>query len=145
MSRSKQYKLSIVGLATSALIAAAFLTSVGWTYGYADRTLVVCSSGVLFFGGREPIGPPPGWYFTENISDPRILWLPELYGEGIGVPLWIPFVVIVVSSLVGVRRCRGHPPPHCQKCGYNLTGNVSGVCPECGRPIGRGPESVRPA
>jgi rubrerythrin len=21
---------------------------------------------------------------------------------------------------------------HCQKCGYNLTGNVSGVCPECG-------------
>ena len=23
----------------------------------------------------------------------------------------------------------------CQNCGYNLTGNVSGVCPECGRPI----------
>ena len=26
------------------------------------------------------------------------------------------------------------PPGHCQKCGYNLTGNVSGVCPECGEP-----------
>ncbi len=24
------------------------------------------------------------------------------------------------------------PPGHCQKCGYDLTGNVSGVCPECG-------------
>ncbi len=25
------------------------------------------------------------------------------------------------------------PPPHCcQHCGYNLTGNVSGICPECG-------------
>lgn len=24
------------------------------------------------------------------------------------------------------------PPGHCQKCGYNLTGNISGVCPECG-------------
>jgi hypothetical protein len=23
----------------------------------------------------------------------------------------------------------------CVKCGYDLTGNVSGVCPECGRPI----------
>ncbi|MGQ9649774.1 MAG: hypothetical protein ACUVXJ_06675 [Phycisphaerae bacterium] len=27
------------------------------------------------------------------------------------------------------------PPGHCQKCGYNLTGNVSGVCPECGEKI----------
>jgi hypothetical protein len=25
------------------------------------------------------------------------------------------------------------PPPHCcQGCGYDLTGNVSGRCPECG-------------
>jgi hypothetical protein len=24
--------------------------------------------------------------------------------------------------------------PHCTRCGYNLTGNVSGVCPECGTP-----------
>jgi len=22
----------------------------------------------------------------------------------------------------------------CKGCGYNLTGNVSGICPECGRP-----------
>ena len=25
--------------------------------------------------------------------------------------------------------------PHCAQCGYNLTGNVSGVCPECGTPV----------
>ncbi len=25
--------------------------------------------------------------------------------------------------------------PHCTRCGYNLTGNVSGVCPECGTPV----------
>jgi len=25
-----------------------------------------------------------------------------------------------------------HNPPACKQCGYNLTGNVSGVCPECG-------------
>jgi len=25
----------------------------------------------------------------------------------------------------------------CPKCTYDLTGNVSGVCPECGRPVGR--------
>lgn len=27
------------------------------------------------------------------------------------------------------------PPGHCQKCGYNLRGNVTGKCPECARPI----------
>jgi predicted RNA-binding Zn-ribbon protein involved in translation (DUF1610 family) len=24
------------------------------------------------------------------------------------------------------------PPYFCLTCGYNLTGNVSGICPECG-------------
>lgn len=27
--------------------------------------------------------------------------------------------------------------PQCRKCSYNLTGNVSGVCPECGTAIGQ--------
>ena len=25
--------------------------------------------------------------------------------------------------------------PRCTNCGYNLTGNVSGICPECGTPV----------
>lgn len=25
--------------------------------------------------------------------------------------------------------------PHCRNCSYNLTGNISGICPECGTPI----------
>jgi hypothetical protein len=28
-----------------------------------------------------------------------------------------------------------NPPGFCRACGYNLTGNVSGRCPECGTPI----------
>jgi hypothetical protein len=34
-------------------------------------------------------------------------------------------------SLLQRRPRRGH----CGECGYNLTGNVSGVCPECGSTI----------
>lgn len=35
-------------------------------------------------------------------------------------------------------RFRNHlfdtqPGPHCRECGYDLTGNVSGICPECGK------------
>jgi hypothetical protein len=28
------------------------------------------------------------------------------------------------------------PAGHCTACGYDLTGNVSGICPECGKPTG---------
>jgi hypothetical protein len=29
-----------------------------------------------------------------------------------------------------------HSRGHCWRCGYDLTGNVSGVCPECGEDTG---------
>ena len=41
---------------------------------------------------------------------------------------WPLFPII----LQRVRGCSGMPEGYCQKCGYNLTGNVSGKCPECG-------------
>ncbi len=38
-------------------------------------------------------------------------------------------------GVVALRHRRRIPPGHCQQCGYDLTGNESGVCPECGRPV----------
>lgn len=34
----------------------------------------------------------------------------------------------------GLRPRRKGTDPHCRHCEYNLTGNVSGICPECGHP-----------
>ncbi len=48
------------------------------------------------------------------------------------VPLWIPFLAIALPTYILWRRDRRHPPGHCQECGYDLTGNVTGVCSECG-------------
>ena len=57
----------------------------------------------------------------------------------------LPFLAIYgffASVVVGIPFWMFRPEkvfPHgtvCLKCGYNLTGNVSGRCPECGRPIG---------
>ncbi len=49
------------------------------------------------------------------------------------------FYSCVISCLVAIpfqiARRRRPPPNHCQSCGYNLTGNVSGVCPECGESV----------
>jgi hypothetical protein len=54
-----------------------------------------------------------------------------IWGE-INMPLWSLFLVAAVPMLLWVRRGRSHPPGHCAICGYDLTGNVSGVCSECG-------------
>jgi hypothetical protein len=56
---------------------------------------------------------------------------------------WLEMTIWCVPSwlltFLGFRRWRAvrdhNGPPNCAKCGYNLTGNISGICPECGTPI----------
>ena len=56
---------------------------------------------------------------------------------------WLPFALsLAFAGLVGGRAYyryrRRHWSPrhaHCVKCGYDLTGNLSGRCPECGTPV----------
>ena len=53
-----------------------------------------------------------------------------------GIPFWLPLVVVLIpTALLWWLDRRRFPPGHCQTCGYNLTGNVSGACPECGHKI----------
>ena len=57
------------------------------------------------------------------------------------IPLW--FLTAVAATLPTVRLLRFlhynrlYASGGCEKCSYNLTGNVSGVCPECGSPISK--------
>lgn len=39
------------------------------------------------------------------------------------------------TAIILRRRARYVPPGHCPQCRYDLTGNLSGKCPECGTPI----------
>ena len=71
-------------------------------------------------------------------------WLPSVERgfsrayTAVRVPLWIPLATLAaVTWWLGWRR-RRFPAGHCQTCGYNLTGNVSGRCPECGMSLERG-------
>lgn len=41
------------------------------------------------------------------------------------------------------HRANRHPN-HCSHCGYDLTGNISGTCPECGEPASRATELPPP-
>jgi hypothetical protein len=48
----------------------------------------------------------------------------------------LPAVQIAKVALAH-RRARNRPLDHCVRCDYDLTGNISGVCPECGTRIAR--------
>ncbi|MCG8405829.1 MAG: hypothetical protein MI923_11590 [Phycisphaerales bacterium] len=51
----------------------------------------------------------------------------------IRVPLWLPLLLVAIpTAFIFWRDHRFIPPGHCNECGYNLTSNVSGICPECG-------------
>ena len=67
----------------------------------------------------------------------RLAWLPRTRGDRADgyllLPLWIPLAIVgIPTAILWWRDRRRIPAGHCRKCGYNLTGNVSGVCPECG-------------
>ncbi len=43
------------------------------------------------------------------------------------------YYLLAYCALRLLKYWKREPPPgHCHKCGYCLTGNLSGVCPECG-------------
>ncbi len=83
----------------------------------------------------------PSWF--RNVTDfeewhPHMGSSPRLdrYGKKgthVVAPLWLLFLIVaVLTAALFYRDHRRIPPGHCQKCGYDLTGNMSGKCPECG-------------
>ncbi len=68
------------------------------------------------------------WMASWN-NDPTACWFMFIVALGPGIAFC--YVLAAVISRLGPLYPRGH----CRRCGYNLTGNVSGICPECGQPI----------
>ena len=80
------------------------------------------SSGLIEFG--------PVWF-----APYRTAFLLEVRPDLVAIPLWIPAAAFTALALFTHGRAK--PPGCCAVCGYNLTGKVSGVCPECGAIIAR--------
>lgn len=72
----------------------------------------------------------------ESLPNPPIF----IDGWALQVPFWCPVILFLAYPTLAflrgpVRRYRRRKRGLCVRCGYNLTGNVSGVCPECGTKI----------
>ena len=145
----KRRILKYVGAVLSVAVLALWIYSLFGSIGYVEHGLyMICGAGYVViagpmndttgmfpsgvFGGIGPVGPLLWWpRFEFNRSQ----GLPNDWSMGIALPLWIPFVLLAIpTAVLWYRDRRRHPPGHCKSCGYDLTGNVSGVCSECGEP-----------
>lgn len=88
-----------------------------------------------------PYGQLPDFAFTWNTTARSGLPGFTLYRYSIiRFPLWIPALLMIItpirSAINGpIMQRRRKKRGECLHCGYNLTGNTSGVCPECGSDI----------
>lgn len=132
-----------IGAVLTALVVAGWVVSFLWSVWFAVGSVSV-------YLGESGIGVGPLRYYERLTAFYRgwpdgwewMVLMPRFQRTG---PVWvlIPFIWLLPlvyiptmylwdRDLTARRRTR---LGQCLKCGYDLSGNVSGVCPECGEPI----------
>ena len=89
-------------------------------------------SGELGFRFLRTTRPP-------QPSRPGHSSIPLLAVRQVVIPLWLPSGVALILPVISLRRQviarKRRRSLSCVACGYSLTGNTSGICPECGTAI----------
>ena len=130
------------------LIAAAFVASGWWRANLrlpGSCQVSVAGGAVIVWTnrltanriGRWPFGLSSwnGWS-TEALSYSPVSANMNKEVHIIQFPLYALFLAAAIPTLLVWRFWPKPPKPgHC-RCGYDLRGNESGVCPECGRGVG---------
>ncbi len=133
MNRPRLRKfILITGTLLCVLIAAAFVVSAWWyVWGVVqDGCFIGIHAGALEYTGPSGVR----WCVVcEPHGDGlRFALVGRMRAGGFTLPLFYPFLAVAVPTLLVWRYWPAAPKPgHC-RCGYNLKGNTSGVCPECG-------------
>ncbi|HEY3246255.1 MAG TPA: hypothetical protein VGM03_23165 [Phycisphaerae bacterium] len=99
------------------------------------------ANGFLFLrydGGLDMFGPWTKEFRMAGVVLSAVpgRWSPWQFVDA-ALPLWLPLVILSApAAVLFIRRTRAMFQRRkyglCVGCGYNLTGNTSGVCPECG-------------
>ena len=111
---------------------------IGWQWHLGRRTI---PSGLpdVFAGEPHPIFATFSYHHHHTRS---------LHEWSVDLPHWVALLIFGILPLLWLRRHINHLRQHrfdlCSICGYSLTGNTSGTCPECGSPIPKAPEPKSP-
>lgn len=135
--------LTLGAVGTGVLWVATLQT--GLTY-FQHRCLCCTYAGaaefLLFDVELWPTSESQGWSTFHGQFDHK--WMfdarPIYWGVVVTIPLWFPLLTFAAFPAMAfvrgpLRRWRRRRNGWCVACGYDLTGNVSGICPECGKEI----------
>lgn len=132
--RSRRFILC-AGLSLTFILTVVWSTSWWWTAAfYCDSSFgIACYRGVVTYYFSSFAGTE--WHLRYAAdSEYGAIWWPRLTYLFVLIPLWIPWLAFLGETMFVWFRFKPPAPGHCQ-CGYNLAGNESGVCPECGTPF----------
>lgn len=144
------YRLKWAGLAASLAVLIVLLAEPIQLNSRNTAFWVFNGSAIVFY---QPVGPgveDDVWH-NWKVGFANNVWLLPQYRTitprtgklmWISLPLRPLLLFLLIATLILWRLDRRFSPGCCQKCGYNLTGNVSGVCPECGEKLGGDSSSV---
>ncbi len=135
---------------TSGLLIICLVASFFWRLEWADSMqwprFWTAPGGLLFCPTvladiRAGAWPEPGWHLRRCRPSPGV-WVPKYATQWLGtiavIPFWVPLLGTLALTFFAARRHpNGGQATNCTQCGYNLTGNTSGHCPECGTGIER--------
>ena len=147
--------LKWTGLGLSLLILAIWIATLwcGAKTLVADDWLVSTHSGNFFVVSNMAPAKIDTQFFTQErnnfgFSSPAVQLQnspnPSLRSAVVRIPYWL---VLIVTSFPTAwlwhRDRRRIRPGRCRQCDYDLTGNTSGVCSECGLPTPPQPRGPR--
>jgi hypothetical protein len=96
-----------------------------------ERIAPASQGGKSIISGYDVSDTPHWWNRRGFLLQIHPYWEPETWL--VIVPHWFLVLISVAVLFISTRHSK-RPIGACQ-CGYNLTGNTSGVCPECGATV----------
>jgi len=137
-----------LGVTACILIAALWVVSGWWNFGWQTTIngwitpVLRLSCGQIWIDWPQPnaiIAGHEGFFVSPPYQAFAMNWrLWPTYADSgwtrsITIPLVLPLLaILLVSWRLGVIEERRGCSGRCMQCGYDLTGNVTGLCPECG-------------
>ncbi len=108
-----------------------------WSVSEGELSILLttrCEAGRTYKGHDYFLGDFSVHKYVKSLSASDVL------NRSVYVPLWFPLTLLASYPTIAfirgpLRRWRRRRKGLCLKCGYDLMGNVSGVCSECGTEI----------